>query len=66
MRSIIKTHGACVTLFIGVLALSRARDPVTGRCLLRDRVTTIVPSYLERIGYILTYYLGGMGNYRFV
>ncbi len=38
----------------GVLVLARARDPVTGRCVLADRRTTCLPRYMERGAYLLT------------
>src|SRR5581483_9239179 len=40
----------------GVLIPARARDPDTGRSLLAERRTTAFPKYLERIGFLGTFW----------
>ena len=38
----------------GVLVLARAKDPRTGKSVLRGRRTTCLPKYMERVAYYLT------------
>lgn len=40
----------------GVLVLARSHDPKTGASLLRDARTTCLPKYMERSGYLLTFW----------
>ncbi len=48
----------------GVLVLSRARSPSTGRALLAGTVTTTVPSFMESQAYLITRFLSRMGDYQ--
>jgi putative intracellular protease/amidase len=43
----------------GTLVLARAEDPRTGRSLLEGRTTTCLPKYLERAGYLATFWAVG-------
>lgn len=40
----------------GVLLAARSRDPRTGRSVLHERRTTCLPKYMERSGYLLTFW----------